>query len=371
MNLNSTMKLEIQKFNVESIKPNRMLLLVGRRGTGKSTLMYDLMYRLQKRFDFGCAMTPTLSSAEDFKQYLPSGLVFEDGYDVEQLKRMINVCKELKRRKKRKSSVMLLDDCMADKKLFRGETIRDMALNGRHYDITFVNALQYLMDIGPDLRTQFDYVFVLKESITANKERLHKYFFGMFEKKDDFYKVLDKCTENNECLVLDQTRPTSRISDCVFYYKATPQEYLPKFKLLNPVYWFLDYKFKKNGKEQESSLLKPCFGETNSKPTDKNNPRVEVVVKNPIPIQPENEQNRFSKPEQNYTQYVRPQVAPPTSMYPYQSSYVTQSQTQPTSYSSFVHHPIGVHSLMPKPQDNYYNQIRNSSNYPLMNYQVY
>jgi len=31
---------------------------------------------------------------------------------------------------------------------------------------------------------------------------------------------MDMCTENNECLVLDQTAKSNSVSDCVFWYKA-------------------------------------------------------------------------------------------------------------------------------------------------------
>ena len=40
----------------------------------------------------------------------------------------------------------------------------------RHYKITFLNAVQYVMDLGPDLRTQVDYVFALSENIISNKQ---------------------------------------------------------------------------------------------------------------------------------------------------------------------------------------------------------
>ena len=36
-----------------------------------------------------------------------------------------------------------------------------------------------------------------------------------------FCKVMDACTENYECLVLDNTVKSNRIQDCVFWYKAT------------------------------------------------------------------------------------------------------------------------------------------------------
>ena len=36
-----------------------------------------------------------------------------------------------------------------------------------------------------------------------------------------FCKVMDACTENYECLVLDNTVKSNKIQDCVFWYKAS------------------------------------------------------------------------------------------------------------------------------------------------------
>lgn len=49
-----------------------------------------------------------------------------------------------------------------------------------------------------------------------------------------FNKVMDSCTENYECLVLDNTSKSNRIEDCVFWYKATLRK---NFKVGAPQYW--------------------------------------------------------------------------------------------------------------------------------------
>ena len=99
-------------------------------------------------------------------------------------------------------------------------------------------AVQYLMDLGPALRTQVDYCFALRENVISNRERLHKYFFGVFPRFEEFSRVLDACTANYECLVIDNTVQSNAISDCVFWYKASVD--LPPFRLCAPVFWELE-----------------------------------------------------------------------------------------------------------------------------------
>ena len=56
--------------------------------------------------------------------------------------------------------------------------IREIFMNGRHRHVTLVIAVQYVMDMPPDLRTQVDYVFALRENVIKNRERLYRQFFG-------------------------------------------------------------------------------------------------------------------------------------------------------------------------------------------------
>ena len=80
--------------------------------------------------------------------------------------------------------------------------------------------MQYCMDLSPDLRTNVDYVFILRENVIQNRERLWKSFFGIFPSFEIFNQVMNACTENFECLVLDNTSRSNKLEDCVFYYKA-------------------------------------------------------------------------------------------------------------------------------------------------------
>jgi hypothetical protein len=135
---------------------------------------------------------------------------------------------------------LVLDDCMYDKQVMKSKTMRNLFMNGRHYKCFFLAAVQWLMDLGPDLRTQVDYVFALRENILSNRERLYKYFFGIFPKYEDFSRVFDACTANYECLVIDNTVNSNDVEDCIFWYKASAD--IPDFRMCAPVYWELDRK---------------------------------------------------------------------------------------------------------------------------------
>ena len=94
--------------------------------------------------------------------------------------------------------------------------------------------MQYCMDLTPDLRANIDYIFVLRENILQNREKIYKNFFGIFPTFDMFNQVMNSCTENFECLVLDNTSRSNKIEDCVFWYKAKLHD---NFRIGSPALW--------------------------------------------------------------------------------------------------------------------------------------
>jgi hypothetical protein len=100
----------------------------------------------------------------------------------------------------------------------------------------FVITMQYPLGIPPSLRTQIDYVFILRENIVNNRKRIFDNYAGMFTSFDVFCQVMDQCTENFECIVINNNAKSNRFEDQVFWYKA---EIHPPFQLGANEFWAL------------------------------------------------------------------------------------------------------------------------------------
>ena len=255
--MTSTNKLKIRKFLVDNMKPDRTILIVGKRGTGKTILTKDIMYHMRKKVDTGFLMTPTYDTQKEFEECLPKSHIYNE-YSLEVVKNLIGSMESLVEQGKERHILLTLDDCMYDKSIMKSKEIRELMMNGRHLRIPFINSVQYLMDLGPDLRGQVDYVFCCREGSKSTREKLYKYFFGMFDKFSEFSMVMEKCTNNHEVLVLDATQSTNKLEDCIFYYKANPN--IGRFRLGKSIYFKLDHCFKK----QNSFSLK--YNETTKLP---------------------------------------------------------------------------------------------------------
>ena len=222
----------IKRFDPTNIKPNRAFLFIGKKGTGKTTLMRDMLY-YHRRIPDGIVMTAT--NTDYWSEVMPRSFVYEE-YDPSVLKRVVT--RQIRKNENnRPSTVVVLDDVMYDKNIGKDKNLRGILMNQRHWKIAFLFAMQYAMDIPPALRSNIDYVFVCREPIMRNREVLYKNFFGVFPTYKLFCDALDAYTRNYEVLVLDNTVQSNSVTDCVFAYRSRSP--VPSFKLGNSWYWKL------------------------------------------------------------------------------------------------------------------------------------
>eukprot|EP00873_Tetraselmis_striata_P011881 jgi/Tetstr1/432145/TSEL_021602.t1 len=92
--------------------------------------------------------------------------------------------------------VFIMDDCLFDDRWVRDVNIRSIFMNGRHMKIMFIFTMQYPLGVPPVLRANIDYVFILREHIVSNRNRIYDNYCGMLPSFDIFCTVLDNTTEN-------------------------------------------------------------------------------------------------------------------------------------------------------------------------------
>ena len=243
------MNLELAKFDMKAIsfRPDEnkgpVIVLIGRRDTGKSFLVQDLLFHHQD-IPIGTVISGTEAGNGFFAAHVPK-LFIHDAYNtaiIENiLKRQKAVLKQVKKEQEmyKKSSIdprtfVVLDDCLYDNKWTKDVMMRLLFMNGRHWKIMLVITMQYPLGIPPNLRTNIDYVFILREPYIANRKRIYDNYAGMFPTFESFTQVMDQCTENYECLVINNNAKSNKLQDQIFWYKA--QQHGP-FKLGSKEFW--------------------------------------------------------------------------------------------------------------------------------------
>ena len=245
------MTLELKKFDMRhiSFKPDEnkgpVVVLIGRRDTGKSYLVRDLLFHHQD-IPIGTVIYGTEAGNRFYSSHVPKLFIHEE-YNtsiIENiLKRQKTVLKQVKKEMEqfRKCNIdprafVILDDCLYDATWTRDKMMRLLFMNGRHWKIMLIITMQYPLGIPPNLRTNIDYVFILREPYIANRKRIWENYAGMFPTYESFCQVMDQCTENFECLVINNNSKSNKLHDQIFWYRA---EKHADFKLGSKEFWDL------------------------------------------------------------------------------------------------------------------------------------
>jgi hypothetical protein len=257
------MTLELKKFDMKSIsfKSNEskgpVIVLIGKRDTGKSFLVRDLLY-YQQDIPIGTVISGTEEGNGFYGKMVPR-LFIHNEYNtaiIENiLKRQRNVLKQIKKEMEtyKRTTIdprafVILDDCLYDNTWARDKLMRLLFMNGRHWKIMLIITMQYPLGIPPTLRTNIDYVFILRENYIANRRRIYDNYAGMFPTFESFCQVMDQCTENYECLVINNNVKSNKLQDQVFWYKAENHN---DFRLGSKEFWELSKNYNSDDEEGE------------------------------------------------------------------------------------------------------------------------
>jgi hypothetical protein len=257
------MSLELKKFDMKNISfkatesKGPVIVLIGKRDTGKSFLVRDLLYYHQD-IPIGTVISGTEEGNGFYGKMVPR-LFIHNEYNtaiIENiLKRQRNVLKQIKKEMEtyKRTTIdprafVILDDCLYDNTWSRDKMMRLLFMNGRHWKIMLVITMQYPLGIPPTLRTNIDYVFILRENYIANRRRIYDNYAGMFPTFESFCQVMDQCTENYECLVINNNVKSNRLQDQVFWYKADNHN---DFRLGSKEFWDLSKNYNSDEEEEK------------------------------------------------------------------------------------------------------------------------
>ena len=264
--LNDYMTLELKRFDMKNIsfKPNEnkgpVVVLIGRRDTGKSFLVRDLLF-YQQDIPLGTVISGTEEGNGFYGKHVPKLFIHNEYNTViieNILKRQKQVLKQMNKDMEmyKRSTIdprtfVILDDCLYDAGWTKDKMMRLLFMNGRHWKVMLIITMQYPLGIPPNLRTNIDYVFILREPYIANRKRIYENYAGMFPTFESFCQVMDQCTENYECLVINNNSKSNKLQDQIFWYKADAHG---EFKLGSKEFWEIS---KNMGSDDEEETYDP------------------------------------------------------------------------------------------------------------------
>lgn len=228
------MQLHLRKFDISTIDDNKVIVILGKRDTGKSFLVRDLLYH-HRDIPIGTVVSATECANKFYSNIIPNIFIHEKPNPeivANAMKRQDKLHRRIRKEMKHngKSDIdprafLILDDCLAEgKRWIRHEAVQSAFLNGRHFNLLFVITLQYPMGLPPMLRGNIDYVFILRDNLISNRKRIYENYAGMFPSFDFFCQTVTACTNDYELLVINNNSKSNKLEDQVFWYKAQVHE---------------------------------------------------------------------------------------------------------------------------------------------------
>ena len=258
-------KLKIKKFDIKNMEEHATIAMIAKRASGKSYLTREILFH-NRHIPTTIIVSKTEKLNKFYGDFVPDLYIYNDYnnkilnkvYDRQSKLSQDNTDRKDAGKELKDDRVLLvMDDCMSSKGSWvKEQEILELFFNGRHHHISFILTMQFALGIPPEMRGNFDYIFLLAEDFITNRKRLYDHYAGMFPSFDIFSQVFSEITQDYGIMVINNRVHSTDITEKVFWYKAKPT---PEFTVGNKKY--KKYHKKKYNKDwnKKVDLFDPTF----------------------------------------------------------------------------------------------------------------
>lgn len=239
--------IDIRKFDPESMRKHKIILIVGPQYSGKSWLLKDLLYWINPSFpvlvnpnEFATGFFGSVLLKQCKKQTLDNGWLEQF---CNRQRYMLDFNKE-RQKSLDCSAALIMDhftgDLTTQLKWHLNPHFKFLFQSGKDACVTMVVTSPFPLKLPPHYLAAVDYVFLLRDTNKTNKKKLFADYGGMFGTFENFEDIFDDCTHNYRALVIDRTvRRPKDITDQVFWYRAPKEP--RRFRVGIPKLWKVCY----------------------------------------------------------------------------------------------------------------------------------
>jgi len=216
--------LPIKPFLFKMFVSDPSIVMIAKRGSGKSWVIRAILH-YYKHIPAGLIISKTEKVSPFYSKFFPDSYIYY-GYKPEIIERILIRQKILSQKKTKGKKVdmrcyVIMDDVLGDKKIWNNDAnIHELLYNGRHYKVTYILALQYPLGMSPDLRSNFDYIFLLATDNVGNMKRMYENYAGMIPTFDAFRQIYKQLTVDHGCMVLVNRDADDSFFSKIYHYKA-------------------------------------------------------------------------------------------------------------------------------------------------------
>jgi GTPase SAR1 family protein len=214
--------MDVSKFDFSKFPHNSInVIIIGKRATGKSTLVNDLLNF--KNLNNGIIIAPVVLQFPHGSGNQLDYSKFSDIFNEYKPEIIDNFLKRQKLKIKNKNedvySYLVLDNCFYDNAINNDPNFMSLMVNNRQFKLDLITTMSYPLSLSPTFRSNIDCVFILKDKYLPNRKRIYEHYGGIFDSFELFDQYLTKLTENPyNCMVICNFGKTNDIKDNVYWY---------------------------------------------------------------------------------------------------------------------------------------------------------
>lgn len=190
----------ITPFNLRQLPESATLVLIGKRNSGKTTTILNILHHFQNVFEFGYIFCGSTASQKVYRQFMPHDFVQSD-VTPDIIDRIINYQERRAAIGNIRPIFLCFDDLNFNQKLLRSKQFFKIFANGRHSKIFFVLSLQYALGIGPGCRGNIDAVILHKDTVIQNQKKLFDGYVCGFDTFNDFRNTFNQVAHDRRVMV--------------------------------------------------------------------------------------------------------------------------------------------------------------------------
>jgi len=230
-------KLTISQLKLEQLISNPAVMMIGKRGSGVSTMVKHFLQ--SKNIVPDLVFNPTEKFSSFYSEFVPKENIFcwdqwdqndndkkfltvNDLIDTRFGEILLNASRDLQNQAPRNR--FLVFDGIHSKELFgllESPNFRELLMNGRHYQIGFILTSQYAYEIPPEIKLNMDYYYLFGNQSIPQRKNLFRDYGFIFPSFNVFEIVFDKCTKNYSTMVINNRYHCGKIEEKIFWSKAS------------------------------------------------------------------------------------------------------------------------------------------------------
>lgn len=220
-NIHNSETFHVSELDLDTFCENPVITIIGKRKSGKSMLAKSIIkHQLEKGLIDEIVVFSLTEKMNKFYENFVTDVNYK--LDFGMLEKILEKQEQNIENENKKKYMIVFDDCCGTKgEWTKNAAMQEILFNGRHYNISYIFIMQFPIGISPELRSNFDYIFLFKDDVISNLKRMYDHYAGIFPSFNLFKQVFQQLTDNNSTMAIKNKGSVKSILEKIFWYKAS------------------------------------------------------------------------------------------------------------------------------------------------------